>query len=123
MADFERLTVHGDDNFGTYEIFKIDASVFSINTILKTTYWFTDRCYIQLEYSVDKKFICVILRPKDESQALDSSIPGDFANALIDHSLRALVHEETKDIQTIIVRRAFAEALPKKEKELFSKFG
>lgn len=123
MADFERLTVHGDDNFGAYEIFKVDASVFSIKTILKTTYWFTDRCYIQLGYSDDKKFIRVILRPKDESQSLDSSIPGDFANALIDHSLRDLVLEETKDIQTVIVRRAFAEALSKKEEELFSKLG
>ena len=54
---------------------------------------------------------------------LDENVPGEFCNALVDQSVRLKVQEETQEIQTIIVKRAFAEGLSKQEQEILKRIG
>ena len=42
----------------------------------------------------------------------------NFCNDLIDQSVRKYVKSETKDIETIIIKKAFSEALTKNEESL-----
>lgn len=48
MFKFEHLTIEGNDKLGSYSELEIDDKVFPLAVILKTAYWFTERCYLQI---------------------------------------------------------------------------
>lgn len=48
MFKFEHLTIEGNDELGSYSELEIDDKVFPLAVILKTAYWFTERCYLQI---------------------------------------------------------------------------
>lgn len=108
---------------GSYSELEIDDKVFPLAVILKTAYWFTERCYLQIRQNPADGHFFVTFRSKNKKEDLDENVPGEFCNALVDQSVRLKVQEETQEIQTIIVKRAFAEGLSKQEQEILKRIG
>ena len=123
MFKFEHLTIEGNDELGSYSELEIDDKVFPLAVILKTAYWFTERCYLQIRQNPADGHFFVTFRSKYKKEDLDENVPGEFCNALVDQSVRLKVQEETQEIQTIIVKRAFAEGLSKQEQEILKRIG
>ncbi len=85
----------------------VDETIYSRTALLKTCYWFTNRCYIFV-YRHDEQHLAVRLASKLSNGALDS-IAGEFENALLDHQLRFEIASETATLRELIVAKAFAE--------------
>ena len=85
----------------------VDETIYSRAALLKTCYWFTNRCYIFV-YRQDERHLGVRLANKSGNGGLDS-IAGEFENALLDHQLRFEIASETATLRELIVAKAFAE--------------
>lgn len=85
----------------------VDETIYSRIALLKTCYWFTNRCYIFV-YRHDQQRLAVRLAGKRSSRGLDE-IAGEFENALLDHQLRFEIASETTTLRELIVAKAFAE--------------
>jgi His-Xaa-Ser system protein HxsD len=85
----------------------VDESVYSRETLLRTCYWFTDRCYLFISRAGSGVF-SVRIRAKADGKALDT-ISGEFENALIDQQVRQDITRETARLRELIVAKAFAE--------------
>lgn len=122
MSSFDDSLTVVKDRFG--ECLRIDISldVFPIDVILQTSYWYTDKYFLFVGLASDPTIAFVEFRNKSEPSVvgLDLAIK-NFCNDLIDQSLRKYVKSETKDIETIIVKKAFSEALTKEEESLLVK--
>lgn len=86
---------------------RVDRSVYPIDAILRTCYRFTDRAYILLQEDSDAAVRVHLMSRGDDR--LDQVI-GEFANALLDESLRVRLNEETRAVRELLVAQAFAEA-------------
>lgn len=108
-----------EDVFGKYIIVKMDISLYSLAAIMKSTYWFTDRCFLYLNWAdEDKKILSISFRGKESLNDKDLYvIAEEFMNSVLDQAIRIKVEEETRTVKSIIVKRAFSEALSKTEKE------
>ena len=85
----------------------VDETIYARIALLKTCYWFTNRCYIFI-YRHDEHHLAVRLASKLSSIGLEA-IAGEFENALLDHQLRFEITRETATIRELIVAKAFAE--------------
>jgi len=88
----------------------IDESLYHSQAVLRTCYWFTDRCYLFVNREAPGR-LKVRLRAKDTSDVEDLSIIADeFTNALLDYELRRLIDEQSGTIRDALIARAFAAA-------------
>jgi His-Xaa-Ser system protein HxsD len=87
--------------------FLVDETIYGRIAVLKTCYWFTNRCYIFV-YRHDEQHLAVRLASKPGNGGFDS-IVGEFENALLDHQLRFEIANETATLRELIVAKAFAE--------------
>ncbi len=85
----------------------VDESIYSRETLLRTCYWFTDRCYLFVSRSGPNLF-SVRIRAKAKASDL-GTISGEFENALIDQQVRQDIEGETSRLRELIVAKAFAE--------------
>jgi His-Xaa-Ser system protein HxsD len=85
----------------------VDENIYSKEALLRTCYWFTDRCYLFVSRPGPNQF-SVRIRAKAGLPSLES-ISGDFENALIDHQVRQDVDRDTARLRELIVAKAFAE--------------
>ena len=85
----------------------VDETIYARIALLKTCYWFTNRCYIFI-YRHDDQHLAVRLASKASTSGLDA-IAGEFENALLDHQLRFEITNETATLRELIVAKAFAE--------------
>ena len=85
----------------------VDESIYSRETLLRTCYWFTDRCYLFVSRSGPNLF-SVRIRVKARASDL-GTISGEFENALIDQQVRQDIEGETARLRELIVAKAFAE--------------
>jgi His-Xaa-Ser system protein HxsD len=85
----------------------VDETIYNRIALLKTCYWFTDRCYIFI-YRHDDKNLGVRITGKFGGTGVDA-IVGEFQNALLDHQLRFEIERETATLRELIVAKAFAE--------------
>jgi His-Xaa-Ser system protein HxsD len=85
----------------------VDEDIYSKEALLRTCYWFTDRCYLFVSRAGPNRF-SVHIRAKAGQPALES-ISGDFENALIDHQVRQDIDRDTARLRELIVAKAFAE--------------
>lgn len=108
-----------EDVFGICLNIKVDISLYSLAAIMKSTYWFTDKCFLYIHWAdEEKQILTVSFRGKDDLNInVLHSIAGEFMNSVLDQVIRIKVEEETKVLKSIIVKRAFSEALSKPEKE------
>jgi His-Xaa-Ser system protein HxsD len=85
----------------------VDETIYSRIAVLKTCYWFTNRCYVFISRH-DEQHLAVRLSSKRNGIGL-AAIAGEFENALLDHQLRFEIARETATIRELIVAKAFAE--------------
>ena len=85
----------------------VDEKIYSRGALLRTCYWFTDRCYIFISPS-DENRLEVHLRLKPGGSELET-IAGEFGNALLDFELRAQLDKETATVRELIIAKAFAD--------------
>jgi His-Xaa-Ser system protein HxsD len=85
----------------------VDESIYSREALLRTCYWFTDRCYLFVSRAGPNEF-SVRIRAKAGGPTLES-ISGEFENALIDQQVRRDIEHETSRIREMIVAKALAE--------------
>lgn len=98
---------------GTAAVFGIDTALYDVDVVLAAAYWLTDRCNIHVGSVIDGRVTAEIrLKDGTAGQAL-ADVCGEFSNALIDAALRKRVSLQTADIQEALLRRAFAESLPR----------
>jgi len=88
-------------------ILLVDETIYARIALLKTCYWFTNRCYIFI-YRHDDQHLAVRLASKASTSNLDA-IAGEFENALLDHQLRFEISNETATLRELIVAKAFAD--------------
>lgn len=94
-----------------------------MNSILKSTYWYTDKCFLFIEWNDrEHKVLRIILRSKEEAtEEKLHDLAGEFLNSVLDQRIRSLVEDETKEVKAIIVKKAFSEALSKGEQAVLKK--
>jgi His-Xaa-Ser system protein HxsD len=94
--------------------FTVDQRVYSVEAVLRTAYWFTDRAYIFISTPAEHT-LRVHLKTKPvtleapHQESIDE-IAGEFSNALLDNQLRESVEERTGKIRELLVAKAVAEA-------------
>ena len=85
----------------------VDCSVYSLPALLRTCYWFTDRCYILVTRG---EVGCYLVHIANKTRGeVTEEIAGEFANALLDNQLRVELNRETQSVRELIVAKAFAE--------------
>ena len=88
---------------------KIDTSVYSLSSVFRSCYKFTDRCYIFLARSEENEnIVSARLTNKDQSVNLED-LSGEFYNELLDNQLREVLAAESGQIRDLIVAQAFSE--------------
>ncbi len=90
-------------------VLTFEASLYSIESIQRASYWFTDRCYVHLDHTRDSPVVRARLVAKDASQD-QRALAGEFGNRVLDEELRLRIASETKPVRELIVAQAFAEA-------------
>jgi His-Xaa-Ser system protein HxsD len=98
-------------------IFYLEPRIYDRETILRTSYWFTDIAFIQISPSSTDNRICVELRLKQSKPTLASpecprleDVVGEFCNSLLDFELRRQVDVETAPVRQLILAKAFSES-------------
>ncbi len=91
----------------------LNENVYSRDAVLRTAYWFTDRCYLYITRPGDHLFR-VQFKSKAPKSDLDvetlEGIAGEFLNSLLDHQIRQDIESETGRVRELLVAKAFAEA-------------
>jgi len=90
----------------------VDESIYSRDCLLRTAYWFTDRCYIFITREAAGTFH-VTLKAKPatlEHPAPEplEAVAGEFCNALLDFELRERIETRTGRVRELIVAKAFS---------------
>jgi His-Xaa-Ser system protein HxsD len=107
----------GTDTLGEYAQVLIDRDLYGDTAIFKTAYWFTDRFYIFLDSTPDKR-LSVELRPKVASPPTSlQAACAEFCNSLVDFRVRGMILNETQAVREALVTKAFMEGIPKTQSE------
>jgi His-Xaa-Ser system protein HxsD len=85
---------------------EVDLAIYPLETVLRACHPFSARFHIAPR--VHAGSVTVTFTPR--SGEVPAELQGEFANALLDAHLRALIAAETKPIRELIVAQAFCEA-------------
>jgi His-Xaa-Ser system protein HxsD len=88
--------------------------VYSVEAVLRTAYWFTDRAYIFISKPTEQT-LRLHLKTKPPTlecphQGTIKEVAGEFSNALLDNQLRESIEQRTGKIRELLVMKAVAEA-------------
>lgn len=86
----------------------VELKLYGHEGLFRACYAFTDRCFLFLREAGPSK-VSVVFRKRQSPKTLDALVE-EFANQLIDQSLRAQLAAETKAVRELIVAQAFAES-------------
>ncbi len=86
----------------------VSEDVYSREALLRTCYWFTDRCYLFITKGLGD--FTVHISAKAGSEESLSAVEGEFQNSLLDFQLRHDIERETGKIRELLVAKAVAEA-------------
>jgi His-Xaa-Ser system protein HxsD len=78
---------------------KLSKEVYSLKAIKDTIYWFSNKYLINIDSDEFYFFVNV--------SDVDLNFEKEFMKSLNDFSLRKMIHDETKDIKTLVVTKAF----------------
>ena len=87
---------------------EVDTTIYPLDAIQRTAHAFTARCVVFIR-RIDSTRVDVELTSQDAGDDAQA-IAGEFANALLDQTLRARIAAETATIRELIVAQAFCEA-------------
>jgi His-Xaa-Ser system protein HxsD len=87
----------------------VDLTLHPREAVLRACYAFTDRWHLAIRRGAGSSVVVDIARKDDQDDP--GRIRGEFANALIDFSLRHEIERRTAEIRATIVSTALAEAV------------
>jgi His-Xaa-Ser system protein HxsD len=99
------------DELGAFARICVEISTYSRVAVLKTAYWFTDRCYVYILSSRSAPGVLEVeLRlKKEETDKQLETLCREFCNQLLDQQVRQDVLGETKAIREALIEKAFSE--------------
>lgn len=104
---------HIDTDFlGDLATVSIDPTVYPEAAVFKAAYWLTDRFYLFIDRTPSGAWRIEVRNKPGSSVDLQHAC-AEFCNSLVDFRLRDLVNRETLGIREALVKRAFAEGVPK----------
>jgi His-Xaa-Ser system protein HxsD len=99
--DSDFIVAKGDLLYAT-----VDLGIYSLPALLRVAYRFTNRCYLHLQYEGEKQ-VGVRFRGKIRGADL-AAIAGEFANELLDQTLREIVSQESEPVRNLILAHALS---------------
>jgi len=93
---------------GTIVAIEVDATLYSIGSLLRACYKLTDRAYLHLANDVEPGQIVVSILSRDDRSDL-SELAGELVNELLDQRLREVIAAETGPVRELIFAQAFSE--------------
>lgn len=113
----------GAEVIGGGSCIRLDPSIYPIDLVMRTAYWFTDRAYIYLAWVTEgKNLLAVNFWQKEDSGDL-TTLASEFLNSLLDQAIRKQVEIETHEIREIIIKKAFSEALSTRDRATVQQYG
>jgi His-Xaa-Ser system protein HxsD len=91
---------------GPTAVVRVQLGVYGLEPLLKAAHVFTGKCFVHIEDEGAGSVLCRLkpIRPLDNSERL----AGEFANELIDQSLRARLSASTEPVRRILIAQAFS---------------
>jgi His-Xaa-Ser system protein HxsD len=86
-------------------LLRIDLAVYSLDALLKTAYWYTNRCFLHLQLAAPGQ---VEVRFKAKPDKDLNNVPEAFMNDLLDQSLREKIAHQTEPFRNLIVAHALS---------------
>ena len=86
---------------------KISKEMYEKEAIIKASYFFTDKYYIDL--TVDDSFFLVNITPKNDF--IEEDVEKEFMNEVLIQTTRLLISMRTKNIREMIIGRALASTI------------
>lgn len=93
---------------------EFNADLYPKEVIIKTAYFFTDKCYVHLDLS-DNKYQIMLNSKSNES---DESMEKRLNNEIINQLARYMVSVKTSEIRQLIMGRAFASSMIVNKKDI-----
>ena len=87
-----------------------DATVYSVDDVLRAAHRFTDRCVTHISTGPHKIYVRLAHLA---GIPLDPTTAGLLTNAVVDERLRACIRRETSELHTTLVQAALAGARPR----------
>ena len=84
---------------------KVDETVYPLAAILKTAYWFTNKCYLHVQRAEQKT---IEIRFKAKKDGPQNNLGEEFMNQLLDQTLRDQISADTESLRNIIVAHALS---------------
>jgi len=84
---------------------KVDPQIYSLDSVLKTAYWYTERCYVHLQFDADGT---IEARFKQRSGQPGAKLPEQFMNDLLDQKLREQVEKASEPFKNLILAHALS---------------
>ena len=97
---------HGGANAGPFTA-SFSADVFSLDTIKKAAYQFSDRASFDFQVSASEILVRLHVAPTNDQQDA-AALVADFRNEVLDQDLRRTIAEETAPIRNAILGYAFS---------------
>ena len=88
---------------------KYDAKIYPREALLKASYQFINDYYVHLKMDGDS--YAVEFAPKEEAEAMDSSVAEKFENELLAAAVRLNVYQQTHVLREVMLGRAMASTM------------
>ena len=86
--------------------FAVPESLIPLDAVYGAAYLFVDRCWVFLTRPADAE-VGVHLKPKPDGESDLDALAGEFANDLLNQSLRVRIGESTASLREYYMARAF----------------
>lgn len=97
------------------DVFYVSKNVYSIQSILKTAYFFLDKAYVHIDNGSSCWTIAYRLKPDTAS---DYPLREEFENELIAQEIRQKVYDRTHTLRELLMARAMTSTIIDKEDPL-----
>ncbi len=88
-------------------LIKLSKEIYEKEAIIKASYFFTDRYYMEL--NVDDKFYYIDMKAKEGQ--IETNIEKEFMNEVLVQTTRLSISKQTKNIREMIIGRALASTI------------
>lgn len=94
----------------SWHFIEVDEHVFSLDVVLKATYWLSGRYTIDIRRDPAKALTIIAARHADRPLTAEESAELEvrLRRELIDFRTRAIVEQETRTVRELLVAKAFA---------------
>lgn len=95
----------------------ISEEIYSVNSLMKAAYKFTDEAYFLFSKSENKKDIVIEIELKNKEKNVDELI-NELKNELLHEKIRENLSKETKNIRELLMARALYGVTLEQEQEV-----